>query len=172
MCYFFAILLPSKNNRNKNAAEDAVRKGGNQMKYIVLVSHGAFADGMASALKMLDGGDRSDIISVGLKPEEGAEVFVKKFKDALKVVKAEDEILMFGDLASGSPLTMSANAVSEMGLLDRATIYGGANLPLILNASLMKDAMEMADLKEMLLNEAHDELKLMDFSGGDDDGEI
>ena len=107
------------------------------MKYIVLVSYGDFADGMASALRMLDGGDRSDIISVGLKLEEGAEVFVKKFKDALKVVKAEDEILMFGDLASGSPLTMSANAVSEMGLLDRATIYGGANLPLILNASLM-----------------------------------
>lgn len=133
------------------------------MKYIVLVSHGGFADGMCSALKMLDGGERDDIISMGLDPEMGSEVFSKKFKEKLSVIKPGDEILLFGDLASGSPLTMAANAIAELGLLEVTTAFGGTNLPLALNASLMKDAMDTADLKEMLLTDARDELKPMSF---------
>lgn len=142
------------------------------MKYIVLVSHGHFADGIHSALKMLDGGERSDIISMGLEPEMGSAVFAERFKEKLSIIKPDDEILLFGDLASGSPLTMAANTISELGLLDITTVYGGANLPLVLNASLMKDAMDTADLKEMLLTDARDELKLMSFDEDDEDNEI
>ena len=37
------------------------------MKYVVLVSHGTFAPGLHSVLKMLAGGEREDVISVGLE---------------------------------------------------------------------------------------------------------
>ena len=36
------------------------------MKYVVLVSHGTFAPGLHSVLKMLAGGEREDVISVGV----------------------------------------------------------------------------------------------------------
>ena len=37
------------------------------MKYVVLVSHGTFAPGLHSVLKMLAGGEREDVISVGVE---------------------------------------------------------------------------------------------------------
>ena len=37
------------------------------MKYVVLVSHGTFAPGLKSVLAMLAGGEREDVISVGLE---------------------------------------------------------------------------------------------------------
>lgn len=37
------------------------------MKYVVLVSHGTFAQGLHSVLKMLAGGDRADVLSTGME---------------------------------------------------------------------------------------------------------
>lgn len=142
------------------------------MKYIVLVSHGDFAYGLHSALKMLDGGERTDIISMGLAPDMGSEVYSEEFRKKIASVTKDDELLVFGDLGGGSPLTMAANIIAECGLMDRASIYGGANLPLILNASLMKDAVSTEELNDIILSAAHEELKKIEFSTDDSDDEI
>ena len=47
----------------------------------------------------------------------------------------------------------------ELDLIDRTVMIGGMNLPLALSAVLMKDSMELSELKEMLLPEAREELK-------------
>lgn len=142
------------------------------MKYIVLVSHGDFAYGLHSALQMLGGGKRDDIIYMGLAPDMGSEVFTEEFKKKLEVITNIDDILLFGDIGGGSPLTMAANALSEKGLLDRAYIYGGVNLPLALNAMLMKDVLEMDELDALIMQTGQDELKKMEFSFDDSDDDI
>ncbi len=142
------------------------------MKYIVLVSHGNFAYGLESALKMLDGGERSDIIAMGLTPDMGSEVYVKELKEKLSGITSDDEILLFGDIGGGSPLTMAANVLSEMGLMGAALIYGGSNLPLVLNASLMKDNMTAEELDAFILESAREELKRMNFGAEDADDDI
>lgn len=142
------------------------------MKYIVLVSHGNFAYGLESALKMLDGGEREDIIAMGLTPDMGSEVYTKELKAKLSGITSDDEILLFGDIGGGSPLTMAANVLNELGLLGVALIYGGSNLPLVLNASLMKDAMTAEELNDFILEGAKDELKRMSFGGDDGDEDI
>ena len=75
------------------------------MKYLVLVSHGTFAPGLKSVLAMLAGGDRDDIISVGLEDGMSADEFSEKFKEAIEVIKADDEIILLGDIVGGSPMT-------------------------------------------------------------------
>ncbi len=142
------------------------------MKYIIIVSHGDFAYGMESALKMLDGGQRDDIIAMGLTPDMGSEVYTKEFKKKLSGITPDDEILLFGDIGGGSPLTMAANVLSEMGLMGAALIYGGSSLPLVLNASLMKDIMTAEELDTYILETAKDELKKMDFGSEDAEDEI
>lgn len=142
------------------------------MKYIILVSHGDLAQGLCSALKMLDGGERNDIIYMGLQPDMGSEIYTKEFKNKIADIKNDDEIFLFGDLGGGSPLTMAANILSERGLLEKTSIYGGTNLPLILNASLMKDNLDTAELNDFILNSAQDELKRIEFSSDDSDDEI
>lgn len=142
------------------------------MKYIVLVSHGNFAYGLESALKMLDGGERKDIIAMGLTPDMGSEAYTKELKNKLSGITPEDEILLFGDLGGGSPLTMAANVLAEMGLMGAALIYGGSNLPLVLNASLMKDTMAAEELNDYILESAKEELKRIEFESEDGEDSI
>ncbi len=142
------------------------------MKYVFLVSHGELAHGMHTALKMLSGENREDILSVGLADGMSADVFVENVKKCLSVVGTEDEILLFADLVGGSPLTNAANTVAEMGLLDRTVMIGGMNMPLALSAVLMKDTMETADLVDMLIPEAREELKEFRITAEDSDDEI
>ena len=129
------------------------------MKYIVLVSHGTFAAGLHNALSMLAGGDRTDIISAGLENGMSADEFAGKFKECLSKIAEGDEIILFGDLIGGSPLTTASNVIAKEGLLERTVMFGGMNLPLVLSAALMKDAMEMKDLADMLLAEAREQIK-------------
>ena len=142
------------------------------MKYVFLVSHGELAHGMHTALKMLSGENREDILSVGLADGMGADVFVENVKKCLSVVGTEDEILLFADLVGGSPLTNAANTIAEMGLLDRTVMIGGMNMPLALSAVLMKDTMETKDLVDMLIPEAREELKQFQITAEESDDEI
>ena len=119
------------------------------MKYMMLVSHGTFAPGLHNALSMLAGEGREDILSTSLENGRGS----------VSVVKDEDELILFGDLIGGSPLTTAANVIAEKGLLSRTRMIGGMNLPLVLTAALMKDSMETEDLVGMLQDEAKDAIK-------------
>ena len=75
------------------------------MKYVVLVSHGTFAPGLKSVLAMLAGGEREDVISVGLEDGMSADTFAEKFQEAISGINAEDEIILLGDIIGGSPMT-------------------------------------------------------------------
>ena len=142
------------------------------MKYVFLVSHGELAQGMATALGMLAGQGREDILSAGLEDGMGADVFAEKVKECLSRVGAEDEILLFADLIGGSPLTNVANVIAELGLMDRTVMTGGMNMPLVLSAVLMKDTMETEDLVETLIPEAREALARFRITGEDADEEI
>ena len=75
------------------------------MKYVVLVSHGTFAPGLKSVLAMLAGGEREDVISVGLEDGMSADTFAENFRNAISGIKSEDEIILLGDIIGGSPMT-------------------------------------------------------------------
>ncbi len=129
------------------------------MKYVVLVSHGTMAPGLHNALGMLAGEGREDILSTSLENGMSSTVYAEHVRNCISRITKDDEILLFGDLVGGSPLTTASNVIAEAGLLDRTVIIGGMNLPLVLSAVLMKDTMETEDLAAMLIPEAREELK-------------
>lgn len=137
----------------------ALRKESCKMKYVLLVSHGTFAPGLHNALSMLAGEGRDDILSTSLENGMGSDVYAENVRKCVSGVTKEDEILLFGDLVGGSPLTTAANVIAEEGLMGQTTMVGGMNLPLTLSAVLMKDDMDTADLLESLIPEARGELK-------------
>ncbi len=142
------------------------------MKYVFLVSHGELAKGLHSALKMLTGESREDVLSVGLEDGMGADVFAQRVRECLGVIKEGDEILLFADLVGGSPLTTAANTIAEMGLMPRTVMIGGMNMPLALSAVLMKDTMPTAELADTLIPEARDELKRFEITLDNDEEDI
>ena len=138
------------------------------MKYIVLVSHGTLAPGLHNALSMLAGEGREDILSTSLENGMGADVYAENLRKLISVVTPEDEILLFGDLVGGSPLTTAANVIAEEGLLNQTVMIGGMNLPVVLSAALMKDAMDKETLVDMLVAEAREELKVFTVTANEE----
>lgn len=142
------------------------------MKYILLVSHGTMAPGLHNALKMLAGEDHEDILSTSLENGMSSSTYAENVRKCISGITKEDEIILFGDLVGGSPLTTAANVISEENLLDRTVMIGGMNLPLTLSAVLMKDTMETKDLIEMLLSEAREEMKEFQIVNEENEDEI
>ena len=113
------------------------------MKYVVLVSHGTFAPGLKSVLAMLAGGEREDVISVGLEDGMSADTFAENFRNAISGIKSEDEIILLGDIIGGSPMTNALEQISKKGLEEQTVVFGGMNLAMALTATLMKDDVDM-----------------------------
>lgn len=139
------------------------------MKYILLVSHGMMAPGLHNALGMLAGEDREDILSTSLKNGMGADEFAENVRKCVSVVKEDDELLVFADLIGGSPLTTTADVLASEGLLDRTTMVGGMNLPLVLSAAVTKDTMETREMIDMLIPESREMLQEFTISDSEDD---
>lgn len=134
------------------------------MKYVVFVSHGTFAPGLHSVLKMLAGGEREDILSASMEDGMGADVFTQRFQKAIEAVKQEDEIILLADIIGGSPLTNALDVLSQKGLLGRTRAFGGMNLPMALTASMMKDGMNMDALADGMLQESRNAIQEMELN--------
>lgn len=142
------------------------------MKYVILVSHGTFATGLHNAVSMLAGSNREDFRSTGLKDGMGSDEFAGHVRECLKGITAEDEILLFGDLVGGSPLTTAANVIAQEGLMGVTSMVGGMNLPLVLSAVLEKDSMDTAELTKMILEESREQIKQFEVECEDAEEDI
>ena len=136
------------------------------MKYVVLVSHGTFAPGLKSVLAMLAGGEREDVISVGLEDGMSADTFAENFRNAISGIKSEDEIILLGDIIGGSPMTNALEQISK-----QTVVFGGMNLAMALTATLMKDDVDTELLKDSLISEAKNAIKEFVLDSGADDEE-
>ena len=134
------------------------------MRYVVLVSHGTFAPGLHSVLKMLAGGEREDILSASMEDGMGADVFTQRLQKAIEAIKQEDEIILLADIIGGSPLTNALDVLSQKGLLGRTRAFGGMNLPMALTASMMKDGMDMDALADGMLQESRNAIQEMELN--------
>jgi len=122
------------------------------MKYVILVSHGFFAQGLRSAILMMTG-KRDDILSTSLEDGMGTNQFEDNFVKLIEPITHDDEILLFSDILSGSPFTKSIEVLNNRGLFDKTIVFAGMNMPMVLTAVLMKDNIEKADLIEATLSE-------------------
>lgn len=134
------------------------------MKYVVLVSHGTFAPGLHSVLKMLAGGNREDILSTSLEDGMSADTFGEHFAELIKGVTTEDQVILLADIIGGSPLTTSLNVLAEKGILKNTIAFGGMNLPMALTAAMTKDAVDEETFKTMLIQETKDAIKELELN--------
>lgn len=137
------------------------------MKYVILVSHGKFANGLNDALSML-AGNREDILSVGLENGKSVDEFVALFTEKVKDISTDDEVILLGDIIGGSPLTNATNVLVNKGI--KTVILGGMNLPLALTTVLMKDTVSLDEIVDQVLEQARvamQEFKIVEESEDD-----
>ena len=75
-------------------------------------------------------GQRDDVIASGLPDGKTADEFAEIFKESVKDIHEDDEIVLLADIVGGSPLTTALNVLAEKGLMEKTTTIGGMNLPL------------------------------------------
>ena len=129
------------------------------MRYVILVSHGMFANGMHDAVKMLSGNESDEIRSIGLLRDMGADEFAVEFRKILPEMGPDDDLILFADIVGGSPLSTAANVIAEEGLLGKTLMIGGMNLPLVLTGVLSKDDMSFDESRTEILGDAAEGLK-------------
>ena len=137
------------------------------MKYVILVSHGKFANGLNDALSML-AGNREDILSVGLENGKSVDEFTALFTEKVKDISTDDEVILLGDIIGGSPLTNATNVLVNKGI--KTVILGGMNLPLALTTALMKDTVSLDEIADQVLEQARmamQEFKIVEESEED-----
>lgn len=141
------------------------------MKYVVMVSHGEFAPGLHSAVKMMTG-DRDDVLSTSLKDGMSADQFAENFRELVSGFTSDDEVILLADILSGSPFTNALSVLDEKGLLANTLVIAGMNMPCAISAVLMKDNMDRDALKETLLNEGRAGLCEFVTESNDDDDDL
>lgn len=137
------------------------------MKYVILVSHGKFANGLNDALSML-AGNREDILSVGLENGKSVDEFTALFTEKVKDISNDDDVILLGDIIGGSPLTNATNVLVNKGI--KTVILGGMNLPLALTTVLMKDIVSLDEIANQVLEQARmamQEFKIVEESEED-----
>lgn len=141
------------------------------MRYLLVVSHGTFAPGLHSVIRML-AGDRDDVLSCSLEDGMGADVYTERLKKTISPIGQDDTIFLFGDIIGGSPLTNAMDVLTEAGHIDRTTVFGGANVPMVITAALEADNDDKT-LKEMVISEGQAAIRefVLDL-GGDEDEEL
>lgn len=139
------------------------------MKYVIMVSHGEFAPGLHSAVKMMTG-ERDDVLSTSLRDGMSADEFADNFRKLTEVLKTDDQVILLADILSGSPFTNALAVLDEKGMMANTLVIAGMNMPLAITAVLMKDNFDdMNMLKETLLSEGH--AGLTEFAAVSDDAE-
>ena len=139
------------------------------MRYYLLVSHGVFAPGLHSAVSMMAGSGRTDIRSTSLEDGMDVPTYRAAFEKLVADITADDEILLFGDIIGGSPLTTALDVLTEKGLLGKTLAIGGMNLPLVLTAAFADAETPLEELEQELTGEAKDQIKRFDLGGDEDD---
>ncbi|MCI1634016.1 MAG: PTS fructose transporter subunit IIA [Liquorilactobacillus nagelii] len=129
------------------------------MKYLLLVSHGEFSQGLKSSLAMFAADKVEEVVAVGLKNGESVEQLADRFKQQLAELGTGNSFVVLGDIIGGSPLTTVCNVLAQADILKQTIVLGGMNLPMALNAVMLKDTLSGADFVKAVLSEAQSSLK-------------
>ena len=142
------------------------------MKYLLLVSHGGFAEGLKTSLAMFAEDKMDQVIAVGLKNGKTVDDFAQDFRQAISGLTAEDSVIVLADIVGGSPLTTACSVLDELGKLDDAVILGGMNLPMAITSAVMKDMLEGDAFVQDVLPEAQAALQEFKIASDDEEDDI
>lgn len=111
------------------------------MEAIVLVGHGTLPEALKGSVGMI-AGEREDILTVSLAPEDGPEDLERKLAELDGRLAEADRIQVFADLFGGSPCNAALKRYADD---ERVSIISGANLPMVVTA-----AIQGADARELI----------------------
>jgi N-acetylgalactosamine PTS system EIIA component len=125
------------------------------LKYLILVSHGQFAEGVKTSLEMFAGDNTKYCFALCLHDGESAEEYGNKVEHFFqkKKFKNDDEFVVLADIIGGSPLTTFLGLFSQHKYFKNSVILGGMNFSMALTALVSLEIMAKDKIAETALSE-------------------
>lgn len=126
------------------------------MKYLLMISHGRFAEGVKTSLEMFAGDANNRVFALCLHNGKSASDFRKEVEDFLDKhnFKDDDEFIVLADIIGGSPLTTFLDVFSKRGYLKQAVVLGGMNFTMALTVTVSLDTMDKTAIAKTAIKEA------------------
>jgi len=124
---------------------------------IVIVSHGAMANGMLDAARMIVG-EQEGMLAVSLEEMEDVEGLIEKIAAAVEKVDTGDGVLVLVDVFGASPFNASARLTLTR---DKMDVITGMNLPMLLELAIHRQGSSLDELVKIALEAGSSSIKTL-----------
>ena len=125
------------------------------MTGIILVGHGNFATGLSSAANLIFG-ELEKFEALDFTIDTTPEILERKIEEKIKEFGNNNGILIFSDIAGGTPFKVSSLASLKY---SNVKVFAGTNLPLLLEVLSEREGYKDLDLiMEYLVNLGREEI--------------
>lgn len=101
---------------------------------IIVTGHGHFANGFGSAVELI-AGKQDNYKEVTFEQDKTPEALAKELQEAVTELNTDQGVLIFTDLKGGTPYKESVLLSLSN---DNVHVFGGSNIAMLLEASLMR----------------------------------
>ena len=123
---------------------------------IITTGHGNFATGLTSSLNLI-AGNVENYVAVDFVAEDSVEDLRAKLNAAMDSLKECEGILVFSDLAGGSPFKTAVEVMMTRD--DKVEVLAGTNLAMLIEISMARTFIEgLEDLCNMAISTGKDQI--------------
>ena len=123
---------------------------------ILIVSHGALAEGMMDAMRMITG-PQEKVAVLGLQESESPETLIDKIKASVDQMDDGDGVLIMVDLYGATPFNSSSRLYLESD--KQIEIVTGANLPMLVEIVISREEKTLTDLLDQAFQSGMEGIK-------------
>ncbi len=120
------------------------------MIHVILATHAGLGKAMLETAAIISGATEG-VRTIELYPGEGTENVEDALKKELAAIKKDDEVLCLVDIPGGSPARVATGLALETPCLH---VVSGLNLGMLTETLLLKDSMDILELKEHIITVA------------------
>ena len=113
---------------------------------IVIVTHSNLGEALIEATEFIVGCRPDALASVSIDLNQSAEKLRRKIADGIKNVDKEKGVLILTDMFGGTPSNLSYSFLEE----GQIEVLSGVNLPILIQATTMREKMEVNQLAAKL----------------------
>lgn len=113
---------------------------------IILSGHGSFSTSLLEASQMIFGA-QEQVIAVPFLKGEGIQNLQEKYKEVLKEIPEQNDVLFLVDLFGGTPYNAAAQLVAGQ---SNKEVAGGVSLPVLLEALGNRDNVSLSECTDIL----------------------
>lgn len=117
---------------------------------ILVVTHGDFSKEIVKSAELIVG-PQDNYKVLGLKHGDNIEKFESNVLDQIESFSSKEGVLVFVDLYGGSPFNTIAKNLNKLNDSINLECISGVNLPIVLEAFLNRDELNLSDLKNHCL---------------------